>query len=749
MPSFLHPALLWTLGLPTLGVVAVPVLIHLINMMRHRRLQWAAMEFLLVSQKKHRTWVILKQLLLLLLRMAAVAAVVLMVAQPRLKNQSSLFGGARTHHIVLLDDSFSMSDRWADTDAFSEAKKVVQHIGANAARQDRLQSFTLLRFSRVGRPQRATEPDLTKEAVTSDFGEKLDEVLSKIKVTQLASGPAPALKAVPQLLGGDDGDHRIFYLVSDFRARQWNDPADLRKELRQLSSSGTEIHLVNCVESVRPNLAIVSLAPVEGLRAAKIQWFMEVVVANYGLTAARNVSVTLAEDGHGRPAVTLAEIPAGKTASQRFPVQFRNAGSHEITARLETDAVAADNCRCCTVDLPADVPVLLIDGDARTHDAKYLSWALMPGESVRTGIRSQIEAPRYLSVKPLGDYRAINLANIERLESSAVTALEKYVAAGGGVAFFLGDRCDVKFFNDILYKNGKGLFPVPLRHQAELIVDRLEPAPDLQPDRHFIFRSFAEKLTSFLQIVGIRRYFAVPEGWRPPSDSTVRIAAHLRNGAPLIVERSYGKGRVMAFLTTAAPTWNNWAAGNPSFVVTVLELQSYLTRQAADDRSRLVGSPLTVRWQSKGYTLQDPQAQFTLPEEAASPVVAVSATRGADGMLTASLFATDWSGFYEAQFTNADNSVETRRFAMNVDPEEGNLAALDGEQLTRRLEGVKYQYERASLFQSTATDLAGYNLGELILYALVLLLIGEQVLAWSASYHLARQGGPQAHGGAA
>ena len=97
MSSFLHPALFWTLGLPTLGVVALPVLIHLINMMRHRRLEWAAMEFLLVSQKKHRTWVILKQLLLLLLRMAAVAAVVLMVAQPRLHSQVDRPAGRHAH----------------------------------------------------------------------------------------------------------------------------------------------------------------------------------------------------------------------------------------------------------------------------------------------------------------------------------------------------------------------------------------------------------------------------------------------------------------------------------------------------------------------------------------------------------------------------------------------------------------------------------------------------------------------------
>ena len=83
MPSFVHESLLWW-GLPLVGL---PVLIHLINLMRHRRVQWAAMEFLLASQKRHRTWILFKQLLLLLLRMLAVAAVVLMVAQPLVRNQ--------------------------------------------------------------------------------------------------------------------------------------------------------------------------------------------------------------------------------------------------------------------------------------------------------------------------------------------------------------------------------------------------------------------------------------------------------------------------------------------------------------------------------------------------------------------------------------------------------------------------------------------------------------------------------------
>ncbi len=47
--QFLYPAL--TTGFL---LVLLPLLIHLINMMRHRRVQWAAMEFLLQSYKKHR-----------------------------------------------------------------------------------------------------------------------------------------------------------------------------------------------------------------------------------------------------------------------------------------------------------------------------------------------------------------------------------------------------------------------------------------------------------------------------------------------------------------------------------------------------------------------------------------------------------------------------------------------------------------------------------------------------------------------
>ena len=109
MANFVFPGLLGPLFATVIAAVSLPILIHLINMLRHRRVQWAAMEFLLASFKRHRTWVRLKQLILLLMRIAALVIVVLMLAQPKLSNQfGSWLGSGSTHHIVLLDDSYSM-----------------------------------------------------------------------------------------------------------------------------------------------------------------------------------------------------------------------------------------------------------------------------------------------------------------------------------------------------------------------------------------------------------------------------------------------------------------------------------------------------------------------------------------------------------------------------------------------------------------------------------------------------------------
>src|ERR687896_548490 len=82
------------------ALVSVPIIIHLINRMRFKRVRWAAMEFLLKAQKRNRRRLIIEQLLLLALRFVGFSF--------------SDFAGKQGFHIVLLDDTLSMTDAWKD-----------------------------------------------------------------------------------------------------------------------------------------------------------------------------------------------------------------------------------------------------------------------------------------------------------------------------------------------------------------------------------------------------------------------------------------------------------------------------------------------------------------------------------------------------------------------------------------------------------------------------------------------------------
>ncbi|HEX5471719.1 MAG TPA: BatA domain-containing protein, partial [Lacipirellulaceae bacterium] len=287
--SFLFPTLL-TIGLPLIGV---PVLIHLINLRRQQRIRWAAMQFLLESQKKNRRWILFKQLLLLATRMAVVAVLVLMLAHLMLRNQwLSLLGRGTTHHIVLLDDSYSMSDHWNETSGLAEGKHAVEAIVDQASQQSDRQLITLLRFSEATQLSAGAQPKVFAEPINDTFRSKLESLLAGWEPSQTDVGPADALKAIPRLPLAKGDETLIVYLVSDYRARQFASATEIRKLLADLKEKEhvAQIHLVRCVREGRPNLAITSLAPASGVRAAGVEMWMNVRVANYGDAPARGVT---------------------------------------------------------------------------------------------------------------------------------------------------------------------------------------------------------------------------------------------------------------------------------------------------------------------------------------------------------------------------------------------------------------------------------------------------------------------------
>ncbi len=770
---------MWQFGFPTLIpgflLVLAPLLIHLINLLRHRRVKWAAMDFLLQSYKKHRKWVWLRQMLLLLSRMAAIALLVALLAQ--WKPQSALFArfsGAAAHHYVLIDDSFSMSERTGGASAFDQALQAVRAIAERALEQDGPQRLTLLRFSRAAarvetdevEEKAARVADLNSAVVDGRFDSVLEDLRRKLVPSELPATPLAALGICRQLVAADDFGAKLVYVVSDFRADQWENPTELRSALFELQTAGAELEFVHCVRQAQPNLAIVELQPEAGPRVAGVPLFVNIDVKNFGTVTSQNVQLKVRsrffDDGLATTAVPgqfegeLEELPVeliesiapGDTVRRRVQVYFPRPGRHVVEALLPEDPIAADNRRWNVIDFRSGEPVLVVDGDAEQRHAFYLESIFQPGPNARTGIEPVVKDVNYLRDTPLEEltqYATIYLLDVGRLETRAVENVEAFVKGGGGLAVFLGPRVDRQFYNQALYREGQGVFPLPLEEQ-----DLLPPTEDDEPDvnvegsQHPVFRDLLAGRNPLIRLIHVDRFFAPPDDWRPPSESTVQIIAALRNRDPLMVESTFGEGKVIACLSTYAPLWNDLVLGPNALLA--LQLQAYLAQGRRRLDERLVGTPLPVELNLREF---QPDVNFVLPGSNGIPqrrldrrATAISSDSNV-GRATLGLeleeqgFAgeTDRSGVYELWATGLTGNTDIRRFALNVDTRESDPTLAEMREVVANLTPVRASWRYADQSQFDALNPANLPPNLILLALLLGLLIAEQALAYATSYH--------------
>jgi|GEM_PF-155739 len=766
--QFVHQALTWGFLLAT-----VPVLIHLINILRHRRVQWAAMDFLLQSYRKHRKWIWMRQLLLLFLRMAVIGLIVAMLAQWVTRDQwLDIFGGRSTHHYILLDDSMSMSERGGAISAFDVARQVVSRIAQRGATADNPQKLTLLRFSQCQGPQRddddlaARIADFNSEYIDSGFDAKFEERRASMDVTQYAVGPEPALRLLKQLLDRNTTEDKVVHVISDFRASDWEGLASHRDAIRELEKAGAELHLVRCTREPQPNLAITSIEPTEDTQAAGVPLFANVSVTNFGPQPARRVQLRTrsiyydpslvvageidrsAGEFEDLPTQIIDEIPVGKTETRRIAAYFPKPGQHALEASLVDDALSADNRRWCVVDVPEATPVLIVQGPTGVlHDhAYYLDSVFNPGSRVNTGIRAVTQPSDFLrsaTGRELAAFRAIYLLDVGRLDGGVVEKLEEYVRAGGGLAVFVGDNVDVSFYNNQLYKGDAGLLPLPLA-RVDLLPDRGDETTDIEITDHPIFRVFLGENNSFIGRVTVSRYYRTAGDWSPSADSTARVIARLRNRAPLAVEQRFGQGRVVMFLTTLGPesvagAWNDWAK-EPAFVVTHLLLASYLTQSDAPDDQRYVGAPILVEQSAQQFSADTrlvvpgpkPGTRLAIEQRAEPEDNLLRVTIGADPTAP---HATARAGIYEVWLQSLSGSYTAQRFAVNVDQVESDLAVAASQDLMERLSPARVVIHDANEYDWELGDRAGVNRSTLLMACLIAALLCEQWLAYFASYH--------------
>jgi hypothetical protein len=381
----------------------------------------------------------------------------------------------------------------------------------------------------------------------------------------------------------------------DAEATSGAGPGALQQALDRLEKVGAVVVVEDLGPGMAqpPNLGVEEVAPLGELLGAGMPVEIGVTVRNFGAAGRSGVRVALVVDGTRQPSQKL-DIAARSGAQAVFSVVFSEPGYHALTAELEGDRLAVDDTRSTVVYVPAPLRVLLVDGaphdEIDRDEVGYLRAALEPpDDSLVVHSPSGPYSPFVCEVVPAnafggpeGDPAAhdiVVVCNVASLSAEIVARLETWVARGGALIFTLGDRSAdpsaLDSLNARLWKaDESGLLPARLeRHVA--VASRQGPyfRPASFDETHPALRFFAdERWRSMLTEVPVYEFVAA----QPLSNARVLVSLDDEAKSPLLVERTYDRGRVYLWTTSIDDDWTLL----PRLPATLIPLAHELLRDA-------------------------------------------------------------------------------------------------------------------------------------------------------------------------
>jgi hypothetical protein len=309
----------------------------------------------------------------------------------------------------------------------------------------------------------------------------------------------------------------------------------------------------------------------------------------------------------------------------------------------------------------------------RLDELFFLKSALAASVAGESPVRLDVVDPTGLAQVDLADYPLVVLANVESVPAPTVEKLEGYVDGGGSLLFFLGDKAAPAFYN--------ANFAAPTRLHGGLLPGTLRSIagdPAAEEDFAFIGR-FDEghpALAAFSQAdFGNLAGVTFKALWRiEPGESTVLMRTGGDDpqaaGLPLLLEKPFGKGRVLAFSAGCDRDWTNFPV-RPVFLPWVYRTLAYLAQTPlARDGFHDTGSsvPLAV---SAAQGL--PRLSVRRPDGTLGP-----ATATGDPATPLAFDDTALPGIY-AVLDDARPDQPTPLFVINLENYESNLKWLDDE----------------------------------------------------------------------
>jgi hypothetical protein len=621
--SFLSPWFL--LGL--LGV-SIPLAIHLIRREKAVKILFSTVRFLKNAPKKTTFTHRFQQWLLMSIRAVIVALLAIAFARPLISGTATLgMGNTLQSTVILLDSSMSM--RYGSY--FERAKKEALEILRRLKMGD---EAAIIAFSDGN--------DQVKE-LTTDRAD-LENFLKTLNSPGYnATRYLPAFRLADRMLSASHYPSKTVYLISDFQRHAY-----ATHDVQWRLGPGIRFEGIQIADKETTNLAVTHVKYPQHLIEDRENHTILAQVQNLGTRSVTSARVSLRINDKTVAAKKIefrdqAEVEVG------FPVTFGNEGLHRGVVSVEDNGLAADNHYYFTTRVSSPVKILCVTNAATRDwyedDSYWFRLAL--GKANGSSFELSVVPPQRFDPAALDAKDVIVLLNIEALEPAQIQRIQVYIETGGSLLLAPADRVDDGTFNRLF----GALSPAILRNKLVRNNQGFMTITEVN-DRHPIFRSLGPR--ERIDFSGARLWGC----WtaEPLKGSIVHMK--MDSGAPFLLERKIGNGRVLLFTSSLDTEWNNFPL-QPFYLPLIHETLLYLAPQGDEKFSYGIGEPVPLRTSSgKLVRVVDPDGHEVDLAFAPGKIPFYTATR--------------IPGIYAIRAANFKEYI-----AVNTLPQESDLTAVD------------------------------------------------------------------------
>ncbi|TKC65407.1 hypothetical protein FBD94_02310 [Pedobacter hiemivivus] len=464
--NFLYPGFLLALL-----AIAIPIVIHLFNFRKFKKIYFSNVQFLTAVQEQNSSKEKLKNLLVLLCRVLAIIFLVLAFARPFIPSSNQNNKNAAGNLIsIYIDNSYSMESLNKEGNLLEEAKRKAKEIARAYAMTDQ---FKLVTNDFEGKHQRAVNKE--------EFMSLLDGI--KISATS---------RSLPQVINRLETDQAAnkneqAYLLSDFQKNFVGTQA--LKTNKDISYSFIKLNANSL-----PNISADSIWSISPVHLPNQTEQFVVQLQNYGDEDAVDVPLKLSINKQQK-AIGNVNIPAGKSLKDTLSFSGLKGGWQKGTLSIKDFPLTFDDELNFTFKVAEDLKVLSISGNPAdkyirslfSADA-YFKLTEMPESNIR------------YSAFP--EYSLIVLDGLKEPSSGLAQQLKLYVENGGSVIVFPDLDANAAIYTPFL--TGLSLPAVQQLNVGPAIASTI----DL---KNSVFKDVFEQVPENIDLPVLNRYFSYAE----------------------------------------------------------------------------------------------------------------------------------------------------------------------------------------------------------------------------------------------